>query len=368
MKINPFCDKYFTKSKNIAKIAGLNPIVEYRVFTRFDGVAAFEPMANMIMELSKDPETSVEFLLTGEEFKAKDTIAIIRGRFQDLVELETLYLQWAALPAYCAKEARRITQAGKGKIISDFAARHLFDPTSTALASYGAKIGGIPSASTDVGGNAELWLDYELESLSNFLDQDQVFFPELGMGTTPHALLAIFNGDYLAMADAYVKAYPNDKFVALIDYNNQEIEDSLKVLAAHGKQLAGVRIDTCGENHAQIGIGRKGESLFASQTGVTIEAVKALRNALNSHDGSHVKLFVSSGFDSNKVADFMEAAGDSFDGIGTGSFIPKVPTATADIFSVDGKTETKKGREWGLIANEEFKDKKRILFSNLDEQ
>lgn len=361
--MNPFCDKYFTKSKIVAEVAGLDPIVEYRIFTRFDGIAAFEPMAQLVLALANDAETRVEVLKSGTPFKAKDTIAIIRGRFQKLVEHETQYLHWAALPAYCALEAQKIVQAGKGKIISDFAARHLFDPTSVALASYGASVGGIKSHSTDVGANALAWLESEAYLLSVMSQGPWDIFSNHGVGTSPHALLAIFGGNYLEMGKAYRKAFPDDDFIALIDYNNKEIEDTLRLLHYFKDDLWGIRTDTCGENHAQIDIDSNGVSLYAKERGVSVEGVKALKLALNRNGGEHVKLFISSGFDAAKVTKFMDEAADSFDGIGTGSFIPKVPTATSDIFTVDGNKETKKGREWGFQANEEFYKREIQLWS-----
>ena len=359
---SPFCDKYFSRSKRVAQVAGLNPIVEYRIFTRFDGVAALEPMAKLIMKLSKDSETQVSILETGTEFKAKETIATIKGRFQDLVELETQYLQWAALPSYCAAKAKEIVEAAPEKIINDFAARHLYDPTSVALASYGAKIGGIPASSTDVGASAEEWLSITANSYVNWLKNPPHQLPQLGIGTTPHALLAIFNGDYLKMAEAYREAFPYDKFVALVDYNNREIDDTLRLLCKYDKLLAGVRIDTCGENYAQVGNDPVGKPLFAKEKGVSFEAVEALKRYLNGNGGEHVKLFVSSGFGPDKVRKFMEMCPKSFDGIGTGSFIPSGPTATSDIYMVDGKVETKVGREWGLEANKVFENKPTNLF------
>lgn len=357
--MNPFCDKYFTKSKEVAKHAGLNPVVKYRVFTRFDGIAALEPMAELVTQLA--PTAKVEILSTGTPFKAKDTVATITGPFQDLVELETLWLQWTALPSYCASEARKIVERAGNKIIFDFAARHLFDPTSVALASYGARTGGMPASSTDVGMSPHDYLDGMIKTYKELIDSDYVF-PAQGVGTTPHALIAIFKGNYDEMAKAYTERYPDEKFVALIDYNNQEVTDSLKLLKTYGKHLAGVRIDTCGENHAETGYKIDGLSTYASESGVTVEAVKALKNALRSNGGEHVKVFVSSGFNAEKTGRFMELCPTSFDGIGTGSFIPKLPTATADIYEVDGQNECKVGREWGLKSVKEFQEKDRQIF------
>jgi nicotinate phosphoribosyltransferase len=342
--MNPFTDKYFTKSKEVALHSGNDPIVSYRVFMRFDGIAALEPMVNLVSELA--PEAEMRRLPEGTPFKAEETVAVIMGRFSEIVELETMYLQFAALPCYCAREAKRITDIAKDKIVMDFAARHLFSPISAALASYGARVGGIPGSSTDTGMNAEAVLNRAIRIFKRDIERP-VDTPIQGMGTTPHALLAVFKGDYEAMADAYINKYPVDNFIALADYNNREVDDSLLLLKKLGKNLKGIRIDTCGENYAQIGYHQDGTPKFASEKGVTIEGARALKSALVNNGGDHVKVFLSSGFNAEKTAEFMDLCPSSFDGIGTGSFIPKLPSATADIFKVDGKKECKIGREWG---------------------
>lgn len=348
--MNIFTDKYFTKSKLVAANMNMNPRVKYRVFGRFDGIAALEPAKRLIQGLA--PAAKVDILPTGTPFKSKDTIMIVEDHFQNIVELETMFLQWTALPCYCAKQAHDIVQAAEGKQVLDFHARHLYDPTSVALASYGAEVGGIKGFSTDVGANALGYLGTQIAYYREVLNWGIDYTDQLlgsnkkGVGTTPHALLAIFNGDYELMAKAYVDTFPNDNFVGLIDYNNKEVADSLKLLNVLGDKLYGVRIDTCGENIA--------EGSTDGKHGVTYNAVSNLRKVLNECGGRHVRIFVSSGFNVDKTKEFMLSAPNSFDGIGTGSFVPKGPTCTADIFEVDSIRECKKGREWGYEANARF--------------
>lgn len=63
-----------------------------------------------------------------------------------------------------------------------------------------------------------------------------------GMGTMPHALIQMFNGDIVAATQAYHETFPNDDLIALIDYNNDAITDSLKVAREFGEKLKGVRL------------------------------------------------------------------------------------------------------------------------------
>lgn len=356
--MNPFTDKYFTKAKLVAQYVNKNPVVSYRVFCRDSGIAALEPARLLIKTLA--PDARVQVLPEGTKFESGDTLMIITDKFQNIVELETMYLGWIGLPIYCATQARAIRDAALDKDIMDFAARHLCGAESVVLASYGARIGGINKHSTDVGAVCLQHLAMVSGRYCNLIDQKVPWiFMSGGIGTMPHALLAIFNGNYCEAANAYLNALRGDKFIALIDYNNREIDDSLKLLKEFGKELYGVRIDTPRENHAQIKPSDTTQlgSIYDDGVGVTINAVNQLRYWLDHNtdaSGHHVKIFVSSGFNSDKTKEFYKECKDSFDGIGTGSFVPKFCPATADIFMVDGREEAKVGRYWGFAKNVEF--------------
>jgi len=345
--MNIFTDKYFTRAKEVAEANNMNPTVKYRVFGRFDGIAALKPARMLIRRLA--PNSIVTTLSEGTPFKHGDTIMTIEGNFQELVELETMYLQWIALPCYCACQTKEILKSAHPKDVMDFSARHMFGAESVALASYGARIGGIHKFSTDVGANAVDFLKHNIDLYHVMLDEKLVDtrWTRKGIGTIPHALIALFNGRYIKCAEAYRKAFPEEKQIHLIDYNNHEIDDTLALLMFLGEDLQAVRIDTCGENHSQ-GV------LDTEDKGVSPVAVKLLREALNKNNGEHVQVIVSSGFNSPKTIAFMHRIPDHFDSIGTGSFIPKVPQCTSDIYEVDGKPECKVGREWGYEANKHF--------------
>lgn len=351
-----YADKYFTKSRMIAQKTGNDPIVKYRVFGRFEGMAALSPAKALINVLA--PTAKVEILPEGTLIQPRDTIMTIEDKFSNVVELETLYLQWAALPCYTALQASRIVSAAKGKDVLDFHARHLYGDDSVALASYGAGVGGMRAFSTDLGANAYSYLMmkaafYKSRTEANPFEHS----PNKGIGTTPHAIIAIHGGNYVEMAKSYIDTFPDDNFVALIDYNNREIDDTILLLKEFGTKLYGIRIDTSGENVAQ---GVDAPNTFEdvklpTYRGVIPDAVKALRKALNENCGEHVKIYVSSGFGPMKTLEFMKDCPESFDSIGTGSFIPKdTPTCTSDIMWVSGEKECKKGREWGYERDEFF--------------
>jgi nicotinate phosphoribosyltransferase len=349
--MNIFTDKYFTRAKEVAIANDMYPKVKYRVFGRFDGLAALDPAKMMIQQIATN--AVVKTLPVGTPFKAGDTIMTVEDTFEDIVELETMYLQWCALPCYCAYNAKQIVDTAFPKEVMDFSARHLFGAESVALASYGASVGGMKKFSTDIGANAEALLIHNVELYKYMLQHSSLVtegWKGKGIGTIPHALIALFHGDYVKCAEAYKQAFPDEKQIHLIDYNNHEIDDSLALLMLLGEDLKAVRIDTCGENHSQAVLPTEG-------TGVCTSAVKLLREALDTNGGKHVKIVVSSGFDYHKTNTFMKKVPSTFDMVGTGSFIPKVPQCTSDIYEVDGKEECKKGREWGFEANIFFNER-----------
>src|SRR5699024_10603682 len=65
-----------------------------------------------------------------------------------------------------------------------------------------------------------------------------------GMGTMPHALIQMYRGDVVAATKAYHDIFPEDDLMALVDYNNDVITDSLKLAKEFGEKLKSVRLDT----------------------------------------------------------------------------------------------------------------------------
>ncbi len=60
----------------------------------------------------------------------------------------------------------------------------------------------------------------------------------------PHALIHGFNGDIIKSLEAYSELFPNDTLVALVDFDNDVINTSLKVCRHFQNRLSAVRVDT----------------------------------------------------------------------------------------------------------------------------
>lgn len=341
-----YCDKYFTDARKIAEVAGLDRTqVTYRVFSRFRGIGALMPVKNLIECMTTDAE--VLSINEYDSFDPEDTMMLITGPFGELVELETQILQWSALPCYTAFEFSKIWEhTPQDCVIIDGAARHLYSDVSVALSSYGASIANCDNFSTEIGANS---LDY-LSKMAFFYSQgrDEKFTskPKQAVGTLPHSVIALFSGDYDALLTFYRKAFPGRKIIVPIDYNNREFTDAVSLIKKHDEIIQGFRLDTCGENHMQTGDG-----VFDSGRGVNVNAVREYRQNLNDIGYMDKELYLSSGFDAQKAKTFGWEIPDSFDGIVTGSFIPKGPQCTMDICRVNGKYECKVGRSWGYLKD-----------------
>lgn len=356
-----YADKYFLRTAEILKAEGLNPWVKAQVFVRQGPgeVAGVHEAIAVIENYSKLREHGgvIKAVAEGSTYKAKDALITLEGPIQDMVELETMYL--GVLTKQITKvndgvgqvdlkqaeeRMRKVVEAAGGRPVSYFGARHWHYGEDRAI-SYAAHLAGAKSCSTDFGASA---------------------FDSLGVGTIPHALENIYAWKY-GKVNAVVEATkafdrvidPAVPRIALIDYNNKEITDSIAVAKALGNRLEAVRVDTCGENVAQGGLTgpddpaaqawrAKGLKLPAKSdpdakywygTGVTVTGVYALRTALDAAGYTNVKIILTSGFGSvDKVNAFVKAEEALkvrlFDSLGVGGIFKPCRTATMDIVGV----------------------------------
>src|SRR5438105_1509643 len=143
-------------------------------------------------------------------------------------------------------------------------------------------------------------------------------------------------GGTVKAALAFDEAMGDDVLrIVLVDTFKDEAEEALRVAAALGKRLRGVRLDTPGE-----------------RGGVTVELVKEVRARLDLAGFEHVGIFVSGGLDAPRIAQF-EAAKCPSHSYGVGMAISSAPPIafTADIKEIAGKPVTKRGRIPGAAPN-----------------
>ncbi len=356
-----YADKYFLRSKEILDRDGLNPWVRAQVFIRKgpgevfgidEAVAALEKYTSL-----HEIGGRVFAKRDGEHYESKESLLVLEAPAREIIELETFYLGVISAETtrfndgvkdvdteLVKKTVASIVEAAEGRPVTYFGARH-WDFRSDAAIAHAAFEGGAVAASTDAGAKT---------------------FGKEGVGTIPHALeniYAFYKGSENAVAEATLafdrQMDPSIPRVALIDYRNREIDDSIETAKALQGRLSAVRVDTCGENVAQGAIARADsleaitlrqeglplpdakdpDAKFWYGTGVTVTGVYALRKALDEAGFQNVKIMLTSGFGSvAKVKAFTRAEKllgvKLFDALGVGGVYSPCRAATMDIVGV----------------------------------
>jgi nicotinate phosphoribosyltransferase len=187
--------------------------------------------------------------------------------------------------------------------------------------------------------------------ITNFVTQAHKYHIDgkKGIGTMPHALIQQFNGDIIEALKAYHSVFPDEKITALVDYNNDCINDAISCLRLFSKDLYAVRVDTSFSlvDKSLQGMINNGNEL----NGVNPTLIKKLRKELDENNGEFVKIIVSSGFDLKKIIDF-EKQKTPVDIYGVGSYFQDNRIGfTADCVMINGREQAKVGRKLNVSSN-----------------
>lgn len=310
-----FTAEYFNRTKDVVRTYGRSNEVTMQVFQRKNAILCGVEEALAILEVGSGEyigtaewddhfeDLEIETLLDGQPIEPMDTVMHITGFYPYFAHLESLYLGVLARRTKVATNTRRCVEAAGEKPVLFFADR--FDHFANQEGDgYAAVIGGAASVATP--------------AMARHIDGMQAG------GTTPHALIANFDGSVVNATNAFANVYPEVPLVPTVDFNNDCVRDSLAALQIHGENLAGVRLDTSG-NMVDASIAwqfRTGGSPANvgdfKPTGVNPTLVENVRKALDKNDGQHVKIYVSGGFMPEKINAF-ESNGVPVDGYGVGS-------------------------------------------------
>lgn len=337
-----YTDKYFLRSNEILKAEGMNPWVNMQVFVRRGpgNVAGVDEAIDLIMDNSNLENVGGRIYAKKEldAYSPNETVMNIVAPIQEIMELETIYL--GALTAATTRfndkkdldlnaigsQMREVVDLVGDRGVLYFGARHWHYSYDSALANLAFE-NGVKSVATDNGAK---------------------LVGAKGVGTIPHALeniFAYYHGVENAVLES-TKAFDRNidvsvPRIALVDYVNREITDSLATVEGLEGKLFGVRVDTCGENLAEGGAigGRR----YWEGNGVTVEGVYSLRRALDDSNNEDVNIILSSGFSNpEKVRAFNDAEKKYgvklYDSIGAG-FLDGPRTFTADVIAVGESRE-----------------------------
>ena len=216
----------------------------------------------------------------------------IEGEYASFAHLETLYLGALTEGTTVATSTRDVVAAARGKPVIMFGARHQ-GHEAQAGSGYAAYVGGAIAVSTDEQG--EWW-------------------GSKGLGTVPHALIAVYGGDTTVATlkfDEYINRASDGvghltargtpeghvNVTSLVDFRNDVVNTSLGVAHALGQRLWGVRVDTSESliDAAVLGELQRRDGLVgdADVRGVTARLIEVLRTALDdagARNGRYVRL------------------------------------------------------------------------------
>ena len=316
------------------------------------GWDAYAPIAREVFEISHELATlwepgwrdlKVRSLLDGEVAERGEPVMHIEGEYVSFAHLETLYLGALAEGSRVATNTRDVVAAANGKPVIMFGARHQAHEAQ-AGAGYAAYVGGAIGVSTDEQG--EWW-------------------GSTGLGTVPHALIAVYGGDTTVATlkfDEYINrtteaighltgpgtSEGHVNVTSLVDFQNDVVNTSLGVAHALGQRLWGVRVDT---SEALIDrsivreIERSGGASADDSRGVTPRLIQILRAALDAAGYGHVRIVASGGFDAAKIARFeRQAVPVDVYGVGSALVHGSGFDHTADIVRVGDRDVAKEGR------------------------
>lgn len=341
-RLGEYADQYFNVARDILVNEGMGgDVATMQLFQKKDSIlcGVDEVIAHIINNAGLDDgrdnfNSSMSHYSEGKQFEIQalrdgakiapwETVMLIKGPYAEFAPLETTYLGIMARQTNIATNVRAVVDAADGLPVYYFAAR--FDhPATQPGDGYAAMIGGASGVSTN---------------------QQASYWNGQGIGTVPHALIAMFNGDTVQAALAYRRLYPNLPLTILVDYRNDCVNTAIAVAKALEGDRLTVRLDTS-EKLVDASLERY-RGLYDEDMlrGVSANLVGAVRSGLDAEGFHNVGINVSGGFNTKKIKEFRRT-GVPINSLGVGASLLEGSTNfTADIVEVNGEPQSKVGRQ-----------------------
>jgi nicotinate phosphoribosyltransferase len=325
-----FSAVYFLKTRDIIQEYKPNNIITMQFFQKKHAVlCGTDEVIALLKTFAKNPnELEIYSLKDGDKIEPFETVLTVTGPYQNFGFLEGVIDGILARRTSVATNVYEVVKAARTSGTQKpviFMGDRDDDFRQQSGDGYAAYIGGSTAQATHA--MSEWW-------------------GKKGMGTMPHALIQLFEGDVVAATKAYHEKFPEDDLVALVDYKNDVITDALNVAREFGEKLHGVRVDTSRTLVDQY-FWRNQDCLGNfDPRGVNPELVFALRKALDDEGFAHVKIILSGGFDEKRIREFEEKQ-VPVDIYGVGSSLLKIITGfTGDNVLLNGKPQAKTGRKY----------------------
>lgn len=325
-----FSAVYFLKTKEIVQEFRPNNRITMQFFQKSHAVlCGTDEVIALIKEFADEPEKlEIYSLRDGDKISPFETVLTITGPYQHFGYLEGII---DGILARRTSVATNVYNVVKAAGLSDIQKPVIFmgdrddHYTQQAGDGYAAYIGGATAQATHA--MNEWW-------------------GKKGMGTMPHALIQLFNGDIVEATKAYHAKFPEDELIVLVDYNNDCITDALKVAKEFGATLRAVRVDTSRTMIDQYFVRNPDVLGTFDPRGVNAKLIFALREALDKEGYNHVKIVVSGGFNEKRISEF-EQENVPVDMYGVGSSLLKIHIGfTGDNVLLNGEHQAKSGRKY----------------------
>lgn len=356
-------DSYFVRTQEIVRKNGDKEVI-YAVFLRRPVLSAPRLVVQWLERIFAQEKIKASVHVAfpeGEWVGAGQPILYLQGSFEQLVLLETVFLQKLGACCVAACNAYQMVQLLPDVNFIAMGARHCAGYEMQEMIEYGAWVGTQAARKKNA---VKGFIGTASHSTAGFFDCEK------GLGTMPHALIG-YAGSTLKAAQMFHEQFPDQALGVLVDYFGREVTDGLEVcrhfpeLAAAGR--ISLRLDTHGGRYLE-GLNRQSsyelimryapetlqrycsekELTFLAGMGVSAAAIWCMREKLDEAGFDKVRIIASSGFNIEKCRIIAEAKAP-VDFIGTGSFIPDIWSetyATADIIAYNGKALVKQGREF----------------------
>ncbi|WP_368503523.1 nicotinate phosphoribosyltransferase [Alkalihalophilus sp. As8PL] len=325
-----FSAVYFLKTREIIQKYHADNVITMQFFQKEHAIlCGTDEVIALIKTFAKNAdELVIHSLKDGDKIKPFETVLTITGPYQNFGFLEGIIdgifarRTSVATNVYNVVKAARKSGIQKPVIFMGDRDDHFTQQSGDGYAAY---IGGSKAQATHA--MNEWW-------------------GKKGMGTMPHALIQLFSGDVVEATKAYQAEFPEDELMALVDYNNDVIIDSLKVARAFGHELKGVRVDTSRTMVDQY-FCRNPEVMGAfDPRGANPVLLFALREALDREGFNHVKIVATGGFNAKRIESYEEQ-GVPIDIYGVGGSLLKIHIGfTGDNVLLNGEHEAKAGRRF----------------------
>lgn len=309
-------DVYFLRARDSLRFLGRDPSVGMEIFARKHAVLCGVSQVVQMLEAAGYNE-ELWAVDDGAAIEPSEAAMVLFAPYSAFGIYETAILGILASSTGWATAAREVIEAAGGVPVISFGARHVH-PNVAGIMDYAAIVGGCVGCSTTLGA---------------------LLTGTAPNGTMPHAYMLIV-GDTVEAARTFDEAMPPDVArIVLIDTFQDETVEAVRVAAAIGSTLAGVRLDTPSE-----------------RGGVTPALAHEVRARLDLAGFELVQIVVSGGMTPDRIRAF-QAARAPVDSYGVGSYISGARGIdfTGDIREIEGRPVAKRGRTPGMQRNPRLK-------------